>query len=66
MPKFKPVKIVVTPHTIEDETTCANGPTVIFPSVVQCPNKPTKYLFGDPYCDSCYKIYCDIHAKFNS
>jgi hypothetical protein len=50
---------------IEDEIECSTKPSKLFPEVIKCNNKPTEYIFGDPYCKECANKLREIHAKFN-
>jgi hypothetical protein len=47
---------------IENEKQCSTQPSQLFPEVRSCPNKPTEYIFGDPYCKSCADKLREIHA----
>lgn len=51
---------------ITEELNCSTGPSVLFPEIEQCKNKPKVYIFGDPYCKECGDKLIEIHAKINS
>lgn len=50
---------------IENEKQCSTQPTALFPNVARCPNKPTRYIFGSPYCDECANEMVEMHKALN-
>ena len=46
------------------DTKCTTGTSKLFPAS-QCENQPTKFLFGDPYCDTCYTELVRLHGIIN-
>ena len=48
---------------IEDAKQCATQPTKLFPGGKSCKNRPSVWIFGDPYCNECARKLIDLHKK---